>query len=233
MVLLDIGNTRVKIAGWDGCRIGAVRSVPRRDFVLPEGEEIAALSAVPEWTRRLRRTDGVFLLQNIHAARCGLDLSGVDASTLGADRLANAIELVHENRLPAISVDFGTAVNCEIVDREGFFRGGAIAPGRNMMLQALFNGTAALPELQAGKEIRERPGTNTAETLAFGVDQGIAGMVERWVRCAGEMLSGSVRLVGTGGDAPLYCREIDGMENGGETFTLRGLLYAWQKNAVR
>ncbi len=231
MQLLNVGNTRITAAEYEGEIIRNIRSTLTRDYRIPEGDElILAASVVPKFSDRLVRRGNVFLLQNIHAAACGLDLSAVDASTLGADRLANAIELVCQAKLPAMTIDLGTAINCEIVDRNGFFRGGAIAPGRRMMLQSLYGGTAQLPELSVRQELREMPGTNTRETIFFGVDQAVAGMIRRWIGCVAEMLHEMPRVVAIGGDAPLYIPLIPELESGGEDFTLRGLLRGWDRS---
>ena len=230
MLLLDAGNTRIASADSDGRSVGPVRAVSAAEFRIPEAGLIAAASVVPALTEKLRRRGNVFLLANEHASAAGLCLAQVDASTLGADRLANAIELVHQGRLPAVTVDFGTAVNCEIVDRSGAFRGGGIAPGRRLMLAALYGGTAQLPDLAAGDVLREEPGTDTATTIAFGVDQGVAGMVRQWLARIAVLLGETPRIVGIGGDAQRYLAAVPGMEYGGGDFTLRGLLHAYRRN---
>lgn len=230
MLLVDAGNTRVAFAESDGVSVGPVRKVPTGDFVVsPGGGVIAAASVVPELTARLTGERDLFLLQNSHAAAAGLSLAEVDASTLGSDRLANAIELVHRDLLPAVTIDFGTAVNCEIVDKKGIFRGGAIGPGRRLMYRALAAGAAQLPDLSGNTGLREVPGIDTATTIAFGVDMGVLGMVQMWIARIREMY-GDVHLVGIGGDAACYIPHIPGMEAGGDDFTLQGILHAWRAN---
>ena len=230
MLLVDAGNTRVAFAESDGVSLGPVQTVPTADFALPaDAGPVAASSVVPAVTAKLREWSDIFLLENSHAAAAGLSLAEVDASTLGADRLANAIELVHQKRLPAVSIDFGTAVNCEIVDRNGVFRGGAIGPGRRLMYRSLAAGAAQLPELAGTVNLRMEPGFNTATTIAFGVDQAVLGMVKEWL-CRIQEVYGSVRIVGIGGDAGYYMPHIPGMESGGNAFTLRGVLHAYLCN---
>lgn len=230
MLLVDAGNTRIAFAESDGFAVGPVQTVPTADFTEPEGTDgIAVCSVVPDVTEKFRRIPGAFLLANSHAAAAGLSLAEVDASTLGADRLANAVELVHQALLPAVSIDFGTAVNCEIVDKNGIFRGGAIGPGRRMMYRSLAAGAAQLPDLTGNGELRMTPGENTASTIAFGVDQAVLGMVKEWLRRIQE-LYGAVRIVGIGGDAERYLPLVPGMESGGSTFTLQGLLHAYNVN---
>ncbi len=230
MLLVDAGNTRVAFAECDGVSVGPIQTVPTADFTLPADiGQVAAASVVPAVTAKLRTAGNVFLLQNAHAAAAGLSLAEVDASTLGADRLANAIELVHENLLPAVSIDFGTAVNCEIVDKHGIFRGGAIGPGRRLMYRSLAAGAAQLPDVSNTAALRMEPGFNTATTIAFGVDQAVLGMVKEWLARIQD-LYGKVRIVGIGGDAERYMPLIPGMESGGKDFTLRGILHAYLKN---
>ena len=230
MLLVDAGNTRVAFAEWDGELPGPVQTVPTASFALPaHAGPVAAASVVPAVTAELRKAGNVFLLGNAHAAAAGLSLAEVDASTLGADRLANAIELVHEKILPAVSIDFGTAVNCEIVDANGVFRGGAIGPGRRLMYRSLAAGAAQLPDVCTNAAPRMEPGFNTATTIAFGVDQAIAGMVKEWLARIQD-LYGPVRIVGIGGDAEHYRKLIPGMESGGNDFTLRGVLHAYLCN---
>lgn len=230
MLLVDAGNTRVAFAESDGVSVGPVQAVPTAEFTVPEGTDgIAVCSVVPDVTEKFRRIPGAFLLSNAHAAAAGLSLAEVDASTLGADRLANAIELVHQTLLPAVSIDFGTAINCEIVDKNGVFRGGAIGPGRRMMYRALAAGAAQLPDLAGNGDLRMMPGVNTASTISFGVDQAVLGMVKEWIRRIRD-LYGPVRIVGIGGDAERYLPLVAGMEAGGNTFTLQGLLHARNAN---
>jgi type III pantothenate kinase len=231
MLLVDAGNTRVAFAEYDGVSPGPVQAVPTAEFVLPaDAGPVAAASVVPAVTAELRKADrDIFILANSHAAAAGLSLAEVDASTLGADRLANAIELVHEDLLPAVSIDFGTAVNCEIVDKNGIFRGGAIGPGRRLMYRSLAAGAAQLPDAFHADALRMEPGSNTAATIAFGVDQAVLGMVREWLARIQD-LYGPVRIVGMGGDVELYRKFIPGMEFGGNDFTLRGLLHAYLSN---
>ena len=231
MLLVDAGNTRVAFAECDGVSPGPVQAVPTAEFVLPaDAGPVAAASVVPAVTAELRKADrDIFLLANSHAAAAGLSLAEVDASTLGADRLANAIELVYEGLLPAVSIDFGTAVNCEIVDKKGCFRGGAIGPGRRLMYRSLAAGAAQLPDAFHADSVRMEPGFNTATTIAFGVDQAVLGMVREWLARIQD-LYGPVRIVGIGGDVELYKKFIPGMEAGGKDFTLRGILHAYLSN---
>ena len=130
--------------------------------------------------------------------------------------------------LPGISADCGTALTLEIVDADGVFRGGAIAPGRAMMRRSLAAGTAQLPEIPFSTQLPEHPGSNTVETIRFGVDRGAVGLM-RELLSASLPACGKARrptIVATGGDAPFFAEAL-GIRTAPEDFTLRGILRAF------
>lgn len=232
VLLLNIGNSHTQMAEYGKGRMGVIRKIPTAELtpeMLPAGLPAAAASVVPEAAERLRGRS-VFFLENRHAAAAGLRLGCVDASTLGADRLANAIELVRRGCLPAATVDFGTAVTLELVDGNACFRGGAIAPGRTLMRRALHSGTAQLPFLESAVKIADTVGTDTASSVSFGVDRGIVGMVREWIQTVNARY-GAVRCIAVGGDAPFFRDSLPELIQGDADFTLRGLLAAYLANA--
>src|SRR5207253_5239399 len=66
---------------------------------------------------------------------------------VGADRLANAVGGHMLYPEPLIVVDFGTATTFDVVDGDGNYTGGVIAPGINLRLEALQKATAMLPSI--------------------------------------------------------------------------------------
>lgn len=227
--LLNIGNSNVAMAEADGGAIGPVRTVPTSEFtaaMLPTAGPVAAATVVPQIKERLTGRE-IFYLENRHAAAAGLDLSQVDASTLGADRLANAVELLRRGNLPAAVFDFGTAITCEVVDTGGVFRGGAIAPGRKLLRKTLAGNTAQLPEIDWTASASEKAGANTTEAIRLGVDRGAIGAVKELIRITLNQFH-PIRLYATGGDAPFFLQEIPELTATPPTFTLSGLLTAWQ-----
>ncbi len=228
ILLLNIGNSHTQMAEYSNGRMGPVRQIATADLnseMLPEDHPIAAASVVPQIRERLRNRS-IFFLENRHAA-AGLRLDCVDASTLGADRLANAIELVQQRQLPAVTIDFGTAITLELVDENACFRGGAIAPGRMLMRRALHTGTAQLPALPITAEVPRAVGIDTASSMRFGVDRGALGMVREWLRTLNDGRALPCRAIAVGGDAPFFCAELPELIPGGDDFTLRGLLAAY------
>ena len=227
MILLDIGNTFTRIRQDDG----KIRIVPTAELTpaeLPAGK-IAACCVVPAVRERLADCD-IFWL-NAQNAGTFVDFTQINTSTLGADRVANAVALADSYPLPAICVDCGTAVTLEIVDRDRVFRGGAIAPGRKLMRLALAQGTAQLPEVPLCTTFPDVPGVDTATSIAFGIDYGIVGMVRELIDAAAARFQndGKVTVVFTGGDAGWFSPHFPGSFTAPEDFTLRGLLKVTEK----
>ena len=201
-VILNIGNTYSRAALWNG---SAFEFLPRIETVrltsaaLPAGMPVVAATVVPELKQRLAGAD----IRFIDSRHCGclVDFTQVDTSTLGADRVANAIALAAFHPLPAIAL--------EVVDAERIFRGGAIAPGRRLMRHALAAGTAQLPEVPFSTELPDRIGNGTMESIRFGVDRGAIGLVRELVETAAKPYGGldSVTVIATGGDAAFFAAE--------------------------
>ncbi len=224
-VLLNIGNTHSEIAECSGGAIRLTAKLPTAELtaaLLPPGEVFAA-SVVPEVAARLAERKIYF----ISSADCHnlIDFSQVDATTLGADRVANCVALAHYFPLPGIVVDFGTAITVEIVDADRIFRGGAIAPGRVLMRRALHGGTAQLPEIPLSSNFPALPGANTAEAIALGVDGGAIGMVRELLTRLKQKFSPR-SLVAVGGDADFFLPEFPELTPGQEFFTLQGIRLA-------
>lgn len=227
LTLLNVGNTHIQIAEADG-----VKSIPTGDadpeMVIKTEKKIAAASVVPQWSDVLRKK-GAFLVDPEHCG--GMDLSRIDSSTVGADRLANAVAAMEYGNLPVIVIDFGTAITFEVVDAKRRFAGGAIMPGRALLRKALNAGTAQLPLIACGESCIPEIGRNTREAILLGVDRGVIGSV----KCVLESILNTIEdckpaIIGTGGDFGFFKGYVDNMIDGGWDFTLRGILRAWEFN---
>ena len=225
MLLLDIGNTHSRIARAEGEKITVLRIVRTGDLspeLLPvqEEESVWGASVVPAAAAKL---PGV---RFVTAAEAGsvLDLSCVDSSTLGADRLANAAAAL-DMELPALILDCGSAVTIELVDRERRFLGGAIAPGRKLLRQALHDHTAQLPEIEMASRLPSGSGLGTVEAIRWGVDAGALGMVRELHARFGRLYElRSVILAG--GDAEFFSSEFPDWLLAPPEFTLQGVRLA-------
>ena len=169
LLAIDIGNTNVVLALLDAeDRVLEERRAPSKDGWTAEqyAAQIRALlcgravrgaavsSVVPELTGVLsaaaREAAGVTALVVNSDSPVGLTLAIEQPETLGADILAADAAAAEEYPLPVIVFDFGTATTVTVVDEQRRYRGGVILPGIKLGMQALFTGTAQLPDRSAG-----------------------------------------------------------------------------------
>ena len=195
LLAIDIGNTNVVRALLDAeDRVLEERRAPSKDGWTAEqyAAQIRALlcgravhgaavsSVVPELTGVLsaaaREAAGVTALVVNSDSPVGLTLAIEQPETLGADILAADAAAAEEYPLPVIVFDFGTATTVTVVDEQRRYRGGVILPGIKLGMQALFTGTAQLPDIRI-----EAPAhvicTETVESLQAGAVYGAAACI--------------------------------------------------------
>jgi len=148
--------------------------------------------------------DGVYL---------GIEILLDRPDEVGADRLVNAVAAFDAVGGPLIVVDFGTATTFDVVDGDGNYRGGAIAPGINLSLEALHQATA----------------------MQAGIFWGYVGLIEGLVgRMRAEMMGGGIgaprSVVATGGLATLFSQATTVIDRIDDDLTLRGLAIINQLN---
>jgi type III pantothenate kinase len=135
----------------------------------------------------------------------GISLDVEEPGSVGADRVVNAIaaHALHEGDL--IVVDFGTATTLDVVDYSGAYKGGIIAPGINLSLDALVNAAAMLPRIAI-----EAPhdnsviGRTTEHQMLIGVFWGYVAMIEGLVQRMKTEIGRPVKVISTGGLAVLF-----------------------------
>jgi type III pantothenate kinase len=243
VTLLNIGNTHTQIGRLSGGQVTLVRRVETAGIV--DGELPAELGAlrgpclaacvVPAAVAVLRAaaaTRDVVYLDAAMAAE--VDFARVDATTLGADRVANAVAALSAYGGPVIVLDCGTCVTTEVVDGQKCFCGGAILPGRSMLRRALHEHTGQLPLVELAQECPAALGACTREAILAGVDLGILGAVERLLADSRQRLAAeSCPVVAVGGDAAFFRRHLGLLTPGDELFTLRGLAVVAARLFVR
>lgn len=117
---------------------------------------------------------------------------------IGADRIADAVAAKKLYGAPVIVLDFGTATNMEVVDKDGNFAGGIIAPGVETSMKALVQGAALLPEVELvdpGTSV----GLDTVEAMQIGIVYGEVDRVNGLVRRMWDHLGYEAKVVATGG----------------------------------
>lgn len=128
----------------------------------------------------------------------------VDAGTqVGPDRLVNTVAAHDRHGGNLIVVDFGTATTFDVVDDDGAYVGGVIAPGVNLSLEALHLAAAALPHVDVTQPERVI-GTNTVACIQSGVFWGYIGLVEGIVARIRAERGRHMPVIATGGLAPLF-----------------------------
>jgi type III pantothenate kinase len=212
ILLIDVSNSFTKIALSRNGRIGRIRRIPTRelkpsDLVSLKADRAVIASVVPEVSRMIAASLTCPPVWVDYRVLGGVSINYPKPSSIGADRLANAAAAVKLGKLPAIVVDFGTAVTFDVIDAKGCYRGGVIAPGLPTAASALHERTALLP-LTKITSIRSCVGKSTAEAIRIGLLLGAVGLVRETVsRMTSEVFGGKrPYVIATGGDAELVSR---------------------------
>ena len=148
---------------------------------------------------------------------------------VGADRLVNAIAAHEVYKGPLIVIDFGTATTFDVVDEDGNYCGGAIAPGINLSLEALHMAAAKLPRVAIGKPDKAI-GKGTTTAMQSGIFWGYIGMIEGLTQRMKEEFGAEMTVIATGGLATLFAESTDVIQHSDSDLTLRGLLAIHKRN---
>jgi len=148
---------------------------------------------------------------------------------VGADRLVNTIAAQDRHRGPLIVVDFGTATTLDVVDGEGNYCGGAIAPGINLSLTALAVAAAKLPSIRIRRTERVI-GKNTIACMESGIFWGYVGLVEGLVERIQAEFGTPMKTIATGGLAPVFEGSTAVLGIVDPTLTLWGLRLVYDRN---
>lgn len=183
----------------------------------------------PEWLRMSRRYLAHEPLAVGPGLRSAMPIRIDNPRELGADRLVNAVAAYEEVGGPVISVDFGTAVNYDVVSGAGEYLGGVIAPGVEVSLDALTTRGAKLPKIDLLAP-RHAIGKSTVEAIRSGIIFGFAAQVDGIVARLSEELGDEPEVIATGGLASHivpYTTVIDRID---EYLTLKGLKLLHERN---
>ena len=151
---------------------------------------------------------------------------------VGADRLVNTVAAHDRYKGPLIVVDFGTATTLDVVDGNGNYCGGVIAPGINLSLTALHMAAAKLPSVRISRTERVI-GTDTVSCMQSGIYWGYVGLVEGLVGRIKDEFGAAMQVVGTGGLAPLFAGATAAIDRVDPDLTLWGLRLIYGYNVSR
>ena len=183
-------------------------------------------TVVPAALYHLRRLCRDWFAAEPLIARSNLDwgfaIKVDNPAEVGADRLLNGLAAHQKFGGPLVVVDFGTATTFDLVDHDGAYLGGVIAPGINLSLEALHQAAARLPRIGIGRP-QAVIGTNTVAAMQSGTYWGYVGLVESIVARITTEHGTPLKCVATGGLAPLLAEGTTVIQHIEPDLTLDGL----------
>lgn len=132
--------------------------------------------------------------------KTGLNILIENPSQTGADLVVGSVAALREHKPPMIVVDMGTATTMMVLNKDGAFIGGCIAPGVKISLDALTERTALLPGLQLDQP-KKAIGRNTIDCMRSGIMMGAACMLDGMVERMEAELGCKTTVIATGGIA--------------------------------
>jgi type III pantothenate kinase len=258
LLAVDVGNTNVVFALFDGREIRArwrIATDPRRtgdeyavwllQLLSIEGvaRETVTRMIVSTVVPRARHNlevlgDKYFGLAPLIAGEGAADwdfpIDVDEPRSLGADRAVNAIAAHAAHPGDLIVIDFGTATTFDVVDFNGAYKGGIIAPGINLSLDALVSNTAKLPRI-AIEEPRDGSviGRNTEDQMHIGVFWGYVAMMEGLITRLRAEIGRPAKVIATGGMALLFDEHTTIFDAVDPDLTLTGLAILAERASAR
>jgi type III pantothenate kinase len=161
--------------------------------------------------------------------KLGLNILLDRPEEVGADRLVNAVAAHKRYHGPLIVIDFGTATTFDVVDDKGNYLGGAIAPGINLSLEALHTAAAKLPRVAIGRP-KQVIGKATVPAMQSGIFWGYVGLIEGLTQRISTEYGGEMKVIATGGLAPMFADATSTIQHLDPDLTLFGLLEINRRN---
>ena len=246
LLAIDVGNTNTVFALFEGdklqhfwrCKTESSRSADEYavflnqlfdlvDVTWTDISDVVVSSVVPDTNFHLSRLCEKY----VNVMPLFIDAKTVQGVTIdldhpneiGADRLVNAVAVTKHYDLPAVVIDFGTATTFDVIDTGGVYRGGVIAPGVRLSIEALTNRAAKLPQINIEKP-ENIIGKSTMAAMQSGMFWGYVGLIDTIVERIKLELGGSVSVIATGGLAPLYAESAKGIDIVDDQLIFKGLL---------
>ncbi|HEY0791738.1 MAG TPA: type III pantothenate kinase [Chthoniobacterales bacterium] len=230
-LLVNLNNTSTKFALADRERLLSRKVVPTKGLSVEslrrltrtwKFDNVILGSVVPAKTPLFRRLFRNGLLELSPQLNLGIGIDFPEPSTIGADRLANAVSVAYRHGAPAVVVDFGTAVTFDIVSKDRKYVGGVIAPGLGVMTDYLYDRTALLPRIDLEEPV-EAIGKSTRAAMLAGAVYGYRGLVRQIITEVVAELEGRATIVATGSYAALIAAKLPELQIVDPDLTLEGL----------
>ena len=257
LLAIDVGNTNTVLGLYDGAELRAswrldtehrrtadewaallFSLLNSRGYTLRDVHAAIASVVVPPVTTALRELAERHLGYPLLIVGPDIDTGAralVDnPREVGADRIVNSHAAFRRYGGPCLVVDFGTATNFDLVNPDGNYVGGALAPGLGISADALFSYASRLFRV----ELIAPPsaiGKNTIDCLQAGIVLGYVGLVEGLVRriqaeARAQYGWEQISVIATGGLARLIARETDCIDHCDPDLTLDGLRLIYELN---
>ena len=251
LLVTDIGNTNMVVGIYDGeilkaqWRLSSILHTPdelgiylinllHTENLTPDQISGAAFaSVVPSldfsFKQAVKKYFKVEPLQVNYLTDTGMKILYKNPQGLGADRIVNSVAGIAKYGAPLIIADYGTAITFDVVNSDGAYLGGAIAPGLNSGISALFSKAAKLPEvaLSIPKSVI---GQNTDEAIQAGIIFGNAGLTDHIVNLIQDELKIKAAVIATGGHAKLIAKVSKSIQHVETWLTLEGLKLIYDRN---
>jgi type III pantothenate kinase len=248
LLAIDVGNTNVKFALVEGVEIKTrwrVATDARRTadqyavwltqllelegYQRSDVTEVVISTVVPRALHNLQLlADKYFGVEAKVAGRAplewGIALDVQEPSSVGADRAVNAIAAHHGHEGDLITISFGTATTFDHIDFNGAYKGGIIAPGLNLSLDALVSAAAKLPRIAIESPANDSViGRTTESQMLIGIYWGYVAMIEGLLARLKAEIGRPVTVVATGGLASLFQEHAHLFDVIEPDLTLKGL----------
>ncbi len=217
LILLDIGNTSVTSALYEGGRLHSFRSFVHYDIpknvkkLLLCGRDtktchIVISSVVPKITsylaKNLRKQKNIRLWIVNTNLPLSIKHNYWNYNKLGADRAVNIYGALKIHKPPMLVIDFGTAITADYISKKGVFEGGMIIPGPEIAFQALVSRAALISKkVRLPKKAKSFLGVTTYDCMSSGILQGYGAMVDALVERFRKRYGRNLRVLATGGFA--------------------------------
>ena len=161
----------------------------------------------------------------------GIEIDVKEPQSLGADRAVNTIAAHALHKGDLIVIDFGTATTFDVVDFNGAYKGGIIAPGINLSLDALVTAAAKLPRIaiEAPSGNYSVIGRDTVSQMHIGIYWGYIAMIEGLVARMKAEVGRPVKVIATGGLATLFEKQTAAFDVIEPDLTIQGLAMMWDR----
>lgn len=258
LLAIDAGNTNVVFALLEGQDVRArwrIATDPRRTadeyavwlnqllqlegFAIPDVKSVIVATVVPRALHNLQvLAEKYFKVSALVAGQApvawDIELDVSEPASVGADRVVNAIAAHHLYEGDLIVIDFGTATTFDIVDYRGAYKGGIIAPGINLSLDALVAAAAKLPKIAISPPAsRSVIGRTTEAQMHSGVFWGYVAMMEGLVARMRHEIGRPARVISTGGLAVLFNDNSDIFDAIAPDLTITGLALLHERSLNR